>query len=92
VNDGDEAAALAHFSRDAPRAFQRAQWWAHFGSRGVAIMMAIFGRFFHWPTSAERINAEASRLLHENSGRALFRALECELDAHDNHDPCQAHY
>ena len=55
-------------------------------------MMAIFGRFVHWPTSADRINAEASRLIRENGGRALFRALECELDAQDNHDHRQAHY
>jgi len=58
----------------------------------VAIMMAIFGRFVHRPTSEDRINAEASKLLRENGGRALFRALECELDAQDNHDQRQARY
>jgi hypothetical protein len=28
VNDGDEVMGLAHFSRDALRSFQRAQWRA----------------------------------------------------------------
>jgi hypothetical protein len=58
----------------------------------VAIMMAVFGHFFHWRTSADRINAEANRLLHENGGRALFRALECELDAQDDRDQRQTRY
>ena len=55
-------------------------------------MLAILDRFFHRPTSERRINAEASRLLHENGARALFRALECELNAQHNHDQRQARH
>jgi hypothetical protein len=62
---------------------------AHFR---VAIMAAIFGRLFHWPTSEDRIKAEASRLLQENRGRALLRALECEIEAQRKHDQRQARY
>ena len=58
---------------------------------GVAIMTAISG-LFHWPMSGEQIHAEANRLLHENGGRALLRALECEADAQHNHDQRQARY
>ena len=55
-------------------------------------MAAIFGRLFHWPTSEDRINAEANRLLHENGGRALLRALECAIEAERKHDQRQARY
>ena len=60
-------------------------------TKGWPVMTAILGRFFHWPAS-DPITAEADRLLRENGGRALFRAFECELDAHRNHDQRQARY
>jgi hypothetical protein len=65
---------------------------ARFGGRRVATMTAILDRLFHWPMSGDRINAEANRLLHENGGRALLRALECAIEAQRKHDQRQARY
>ena len=58
----------------------------------MAIMKAVFGSFFHWPMLGDRINAEAKRLLRESGGRALLRAVECEVEAQRNHDQRQARY
>lgn len=56
---------------------------------GVTIMTTIFACIFHW-SRKNQIADEASRLLQEHGGRALFRALEGELAARRRHDGPEA--